>query len=51
VSTDLTSQDTYLYPLLETTFEGVPAKIPYEFEQMLQSEYGSDAMTNLRFHE
>lgn len=44
------SQDTYLYPLLETTFEGVPCKIPYGYKEMLASEYDEKALKNTHFH-
>lgn len=43
-------RDTYLYPLLETTFEGAPVKIPFGYKKMLESEYGEKALTNTRFH-
>ncbi|EXF85450.1 hypothetical protein CFIO01_12358 [Colletotrichum fioriniae PJ7] len=42
-------RDTFLYPLLDTTFEGVKAKIPYEYKEMLISEYGEKALTNQEF--
>lgn len=34
-----------LYPMRETTFEGVPASIPYAYEQILTTEYTSRALT------
>lgn len=37
-------QDKYIFPLLDTTFEGVPAKVPYRYQQMLESEYGKAAV-------
>ncbi|KAJ6442577.1 mannosylphosphorylation protein (Mnn4) [Purpureocillium lavendulum] len=39
-------KDTFLYPLRETTFEGVAAKIPYRYQAMLESEYGKAALMN-----
>ncbi|KAH7313662.1 LicD family-domain-containing protein [Stachybotrys elegans] len=39
-------RDTYLYPLRDTKFEGVAAKIPFMYEAMLVSQYGSDVLTN-----
>ncbi|KAK2743163.1 mannosylphosphorylation protein [Colletotrichum kahawae] len=39
-------RDTYLYPLLETTFEGVRTKIPYQYKSMLVAEYGEDVLIN-----
>ncbi|KAF6838305.1 hypothetical protein CMUS01_04688 [Colletotrichum musicola] len=44
-------RDTYLYPLLDTTFEGVKAKIPYKYKEMLLSEYGERALTNQNYNE
>ncbi|TQN72877.1 Protein MNN4 [Colletotrichum shisoi] len=42
-------RDTYLYPLLDTTFEGVKAKIPYKYREMLVAEYGEKALTDKEF--
>ncbi|KAF6815991.1 hypothetical protein CSOJ01_03260 [Colletotrichum sojae] len=44
-------RDTYLYPLLDTTFEGVKAKIPYKYKEMLLSEYGERALTNQNYND
>lgn len=44
-------RDTYLFPLRDTTFEGVPAKIPFRYKEMLASEYGQKALTNTKFHD
>jgi LicD family len=33
-----------LYPMRETEFEGVPATVPYNFERVLQDEYGLKSM-------
>ncbi|KAG7112327.1 hypothetical protein HYQ44_010522 [Verticillium longisporum] len=35
-------RDTYLLPLLETTYEGVKAEIPYKYKDFLISEYGKE---------
>ncbi|KAH6884521.1 mannosylphosphorylation protein [Thelonectria olida] len=43
-------KDTYVFPLRETTFEGVPAKIPYRYKEMLTSEYTEKALTNTKYH-
>ncbi|POR37824.1 Protein MNN4 [Tolypocladium paradoxum] len=43
-------QDTYVFPLRDTTFEGVPAKIPFRYKEMLESEYGKAALMNIEFH-
>lgn len=43
-------RDTYLYPLHSTTFEGVPARIPYKYEDMLEAEYGAQALNNKLYH-
>ncbi|KAJ0162250.1 Uncharacterized protein CTA2_4855 [Colletotrichum tanaceti] len=42
-------RDTYLYPLLETTFVGVKAKIPYKYREMLVAEYGEKALSQKEF--
>ncbi|KAL7969434.1 mannosylphosphorylation protein [Trichoderma sp. SZMC 28014] len=42
-------RDTYVFPLWDTTFEGVPCKIPYRYQDMLQAEYGKKALTNTEF--
>ncbi|EPE10074.1 mannosylphosphorylation protein [Ophiostoma piceae UAMH 11346] len=44
-------RDTYLLPLHDTKFEGAPVKIPYRFQDMLESEYGIDALTDKDFHD
>lgn len=43
-------QDTYLYPLQQTTFEKTPALIPYRYKEMLQSEYGDTALTSTTYN-
>jgi hypothetical protein len=45
------SQDTYVFPLRDTTFEGVPCKIPYRYQDMLRAEYGKKALSNTEYHE
>jgi hypothetical protein len=45
------SQDTYVFPLRDTTFEGVPCKIPYRYQDMLQAEYGKSSLSTKEFHE
>lgn len=42
-------RDTYLYPLLTTTFEGSPVNIPYKYKEILESEYGARGLTNTEF--
>ncbi|KAK7418247.1 mannosyltransferase [Neonectria punicea] len=43
-------RDTYVFPLRDTTFEGVAAKIPFRYKEMLASEYGRKALMNTKFH-
>ncbi|KAF4965178.1 hypothetical protein FSARC_6996 [Fusarium sarcochroum] len=43
-------KDKYVFPLLDTTFEGLPAKIPYRYQEILASEYGSAALSKTDFH-
>ncbi|OAQ62844.1 mannosylphosphorylation protein (Mnn4) [Pochonia chlamydosporia 170] len=38
--------DTLLYPLRDTTFEGVPAKIPFRYKEVLAGKYGDGALKN-----
>ncbi|CAM1504598.1 Fc.00g021890.m01.CDS01 [Cosmosporella sp. VM-42] len=43
-------RDTFVFPLRNTTFEGVPALIPFRYREMLASEYSEKALTNKHFH-
>ncbi|CEI41548.1 unnamed protein product [Fusarium venenatum] len=43
-------KDKYIFPLLDTTFEGIPAKIPYRYEEMLTSEYGLAAVSKTEYY-
>ncbi|KAM0288094.1 hypothetical protein ACHAQH_000162 [Verticillium albo-atrum] len=43
-------RDTFLLPLLDTTFEGVKAKIPYKYREFLVSEYGKEALSDKEFN-
>lgn len=43
------AQDTYLFPLRTTTFEGSPAKIPFMYKEMLEAEYGTRSLVNTMF--
>lgn len=40
-----------LWPMRLTDFEGVTAKIPYNFESILTGEYSSNALTNEEYHD
>lgn len=40
-----------MFPLLDTTFEGVPAKIPFKYKEFLAAEYGAKSLYNKNFHE
>lgn len=42
-------QDTYIFPLLDTVFEGEPVKIPNKYKDFLVAEYGLTSLTNKRF--
>ncbi|KAH8905884.1 mannosylphosphorylation protein [Coniochaeta sp. PMI_546] len=44
-------RDTYVFPLRKTTFEGVPAKIPYRYKEFLVSEYGEDGLKNTKYRD
>ncbi|KAE8154422.1 LicD family-domain-containing protein [Aspergillus avenaceus] len=39
-----------LYPLRKTTFEGVAAKVPFQYEAILIQEYGKNSLTTTHFH-
>ncbi|KAF4985643.1 hypothetical protein FGRMN_11141 [Fusarium graminum] len=43
-------KDKYIFPLLDTTFEGVPAKVPYRYKEILASEYGLGAISRTEYH-
>ena len=42
---------TDLYPLKETEYEGVPAKVPYNYNEILIEEYGQMALVATQFEE
>jgi hypothetical protein len=44
-------QDTYVFPLRDTYFEGAPAKIPFAYKELLESEYQKKALTLTEFEE
>lgn len=41
--------ESEIYPLRNTYFEGVPAKIPYAYTKLLQDEYGPKALTKTNY--
>lgn len=43
------NQDTYIFPLRDTIFEGVAAKIPYRYKDLLMKEYGDWSLTGKQF--
>ena len=42
-------QDTYIFPLWDTVFEGVPVKIPFAYKELLVAEYQEEALTEKQF--
>lgn len=44
-------QDTSLFPLRDTIFEGVPVKIPYRYADLLEEEYGEQSLTLTDYNE
>ncbi|ODA79201.1 hypothetical protein RJ55_04793 [Drechmeria coniospora] len=44
-------RDTYLYPMRNTEFEGMAAKIPFRYKAMLESEYGKAALEKDTYNE
>ncbi|KAF1844941.1 uncharacterized protein K460DRAFT_365876 [Cucurbitaria berberidis CBS 394.84] len=41
---------TDLYPMRETMFEGVMAKVPYDYDKILVDEYSQSALVSTEFH-
>jgi hypothetical protein len=39
-----------IYPLRRTTFEGAPAKVPFQYDALLMEEYTEAALTATNFH-
>lgn len=39
-----------MFPLRDTTFEGVACKIPYRYDEILAAEYGQKALNMTKFH-
>ncbi|KAL2824889.1 LicD family-domain-containing protein [Aspergillus cavernicola] len=39
-----------IYPLRQTTFEGVAAKVPFRYEQVLTDEYNEKALTDTHYN-
>lgn len=39
----------HIFPLRATVFEGVPAKVPYAFQEVLEEEYGAEALVERVF--
>ncbi|KAF2124541.1 hypothetical protein P153DRAFT_370943 [Dothidotthia symphoricarpi CBS 119687] len=39
-----------LFPLRQTTFEGVEVLVPYAYEELLHEEYGPGALTRTKLH-
>jgi hypothetical protein len=42
-------QDSYIFPLRDTFFEGSPAKIPFAYKEVLEAEYHAKALTLTEF--
>ncbi|PSN65163.1 hypothetical protein BS50DRAFT_496952 [Corynespora cassiicola Philippines] len=38
-----------IFPLRDSLFEGVPAKIPYSYGELLEEEYGAESLTRADF--
>ena len=39
-----------IFPLRRTTFEGVPASVPFQYDSVLLEEYSTKALINTKFH-
>ncbi|KAK3329594.1 mannosylphosphorylation protein [Apodospora peruviana] len=44
-------RDTYIFPLRNTVFEGVSAKIPYRYTYLLREEYGDKSLTDTEYND
>jgi hypothetical protein len=42
---------TQIFPLRQTTFEGVPVKVPYAYQELLVSEYGEKSLIDTVYHD
>ena len=42
-------QEKDLFPLRDSLFEGKPVKIPYNYAELLEEEYGKGSLTNIQF--
>ena len=40
-----------IFPLRETVFEGVAARVPFAYAEVLTEEYGSEALSRTEFNE
>jgi hypothetical protein len=43
-------QTSELYPMRETMFEGVRAKVPYNYDKILVDEYNEKALIDTEFN-
>lgn len=44
-------QESDIYPLRDSYFEGIKVKIPYAYKKLLVEEYGDSSITNTHFRE
>lgn len=40
-----------IFPLRDTIFEGIPAKVPYAYTKILADEYSSESLFRTEFHD
>lgn len=43
-------QEKYIFPLRETTYEGIPCLIPFAYSEVLAAEYGEQSLRNTEYH-
>ncbi|KAL7790049.1 mannosylphosphorylation protein [Trichoderma ceciliae] len=43
-------RDSHIFPLRNTTFEGVSCMIPYRYQEMLEAEYGKNSLKRTEYH-
>ena len=44
-------QERDLFPLRDSMFEGKPVKIPYNYAELLEEEYGKKSLTNIHYEQ
>ncbi|KAJ6123197.1 hypothetical protein N7512_005662 [Penicillium capsulatum] len=48
---DICLQESQIFPLRDSYFEGMPVKIPYAYADLLVEEHGARSLSNTEFHD